>query len=843
MFSKHPEEHIDHLKTVFRVLDENNLSINVKKSFFFQKKVKYLGHYISEDGIEVDPEKIEAIEKWPNPTSVRHIRQFMGLASYYRRFIPKFAAISAPLTDLTKKGASDKKGNIVLNPMALTAFVELKRLLTSTPVLKAPDTTTGNFHIHTDASRLGIGAVLEQEGEFGNFHPVAFISRKLKPTEAKANSIYELELLAVLYALEKWQVYLEGQPSTTVHTDHKALIWFQTQKCLTRIQTKVIDTLSRFNLKIKYKPGSINTVADALSRREDYEASLENYDSVEAADVIVANMTTSIVTISSLQEFQRKIAQGNLKDSNYSNKKETETFQKIDIKDNQFLWYYNPPKDSLPPRLCIPAIKELRSLILHQHHAPTYFGHNGPLKMKEYIGRSYYWPGLKLDCDKWHQQCDSCQRMKHDRFRNKRAPAALWKAPDQPFHTVGIDFIGKLTETTKGNTAILSVIDRLTKRAYFIPCKTTNTAAETADLFLKYVFKNEGLPTQILSDRGSIFISEFWEALWSKLGVSLALSSAYHPQTDGVTERVNASIKTYLRAYAQSTDWDDHLHVAEFAYNSGYHSTIRMTPFEATKGYHPRGPADYIAHQISTHYPAGTSTKRAKEYQAQLQTNLNKAIDALNTASISYKRKSDATQSHWVEGKFEVGNQVLLSTANIQSVDTIGKHSDEGMTAATRKLMPLYIGPFTITQLKGPPIQVPAKVDSKGTVIRPAVERHVSVKLNLPTQLNLSPIRHISELRPYYARDSIFDTSTEIGVPPPRFQEHYVKALLKHDTKLNAYLVACEGSAPNTWEPVENLLPNAQELIDEYWRNQPRDIRRKARTTRRINAIWTLYTI
>ena len=155
--------------------------------------------------------------------------------------------------------------------------------------------------------------------------------------------------------------------------------------------------------------------------------------------------------------------------------------------------------------------------------------------MQEHISRTYYWPGLISDCTRWCKECETCQRHKRDVNQKKRVPTAEWNAPTTPFHTVGIDFIGQLTTTNSKNSAIMTVIDRLTKRAYFIPCPYTVDAAEAAKLFIKHVFKNEGLPTQILSDRGSLFTSEFWKALWSQLGVTLALSSAYHPQTDGVT--------------------------------------------------------------------------------------------------------------------------------------------------------------------------------------------------------------------------------------------------------------------------------------------------------------------
>ena len=571
IFSKSPEEHLEHVNTVLKLLRDNALSVNVKKSFFFTKRTKYLGHIISGDGIEMDDEKTKAIDEWPMLKTVREVRQFMGLASYYRRFVPGFASVTGPLTDLTKKDRSIQ-GRITMGTKELASFAKIKELMTAAPIMLVPDVKKGNFHLHADASRIGLGAVLLQEGEDGKLHPVAYLSRKLSPTEIKAESIYELELIAIIYALEKWRHYLEGQPNTRISTDHKALTWFKTQtKPLSRLAIKFLDFMARFDSKIEYITGSSNITPDALSRRPDYVNSMFTHESEESAHLCHAHANEDSEKLKdylTISQFETAVFEAYKDDPLYKNRTETEddNYIKFELPGNkkEFLWYYNPPVDAVAPRICIPNSRNLRRLILTQHHSNEYSGHCGPAKMQELISRTYYWPGLATDSKTFHSSCAVCQKNKHDRNAARRVPAAEWKAPKTPMHTIGIDWIGELPKTKKGNTMAVTIVDRLSKKGRFLPCKTDITAEESAKLFTEYFVRDEGLPTVILSDQGSVFMRKFWKEVWRLMGVTLAISSAYHPQTDGVTERLNAEVKKYLRSFAEvKKDWDDQLWIAD----------------------------------------------------------------------------------------------------------------------------------------------------------------------------------------------------------------------------------------------------------------------------------------
>jgi hypothetical protein len=268
-----------------------------------------------------------------------------------------------------------------------------------------------------------------------------------------------------------------------------------------------------------------------------------------------------------------------------------------------------------------------------------------------------------------------------------------------------------------------------------------------------------------------------------------------------------------------------------------------MTPFNATKGYNPIVPTDFIAKELSERFPAGKQSQQAQNYLDKLNANLTEAETAMNLAALTYKTQSDKLRVYWQDGMFEIGKQVLLSTANIQDVDTISKDiTNEGMVAATRKLMPLFIGPFKVKSMRGPSVSIPAKRNSKGKIIREVLERQVTVELELPKHFQISPIRHVSELRPYFKRQSGFNTVTDIALPPAFERDgesfYYVKRILKHDSRTNSFLVEWEGYSENTWEPAANLQEHALASIDEYFAAQPRDVRRSTRQTKRGTVLW-----
>ncbi|KAL4017094.1 hypothetical protein IC575_024768 [Cucumis melo] len=254
IYSKTEAEHEEHLHQVLETLRANKLYAKFSKCEFWLRKVTFLGHVVSSEGVSVDPAKIEAVTNWTRPSTVSEIRSFLGLAGYYRRFVEDFSRIASPLTQLTRKGTP-----FVWSPACERSFQELKQKLVTAPVLTVPD-GSGNFVIYSDASKKGLGCVLMQQGKV-----VAYASRQLKIHEQNYPT-HDLELAAVVFALKIWRHYLYGE-KIQIYTDHKSLKYFFTQKELNMRQRRWLELVKDYDCEILYHPGKANVVADALSRK------------------------------------------------------------------------------------------------------------------------------------------------------------------------------------------------------------------------------------------------------------------------------------------------------------------------------------------------------------------------------------------------------------------------------------------------------------------------------------------------------------------------------------------------------------------------------------------------
>ncbi|GJS31462.1 reverse transcriptase [Tanacetum coccineum] len=254
VYSKSEEEHEQHLRIVLEILRQKKLYAKFSKCEFWLQQVAFLGHIVSADGIIMDPSKVEAITKWPRPTTVTEVRSFLGLAGYYRRFVEGFSRLALPLTQLMRKGEK-----FVWTDERQESFEELKRRLVSAPILTLPS-GSGGFQIYSDASKKGLGCVLMQHGKV-----IAYASRQLKPYEVNYPT-HDLELAAVVFALKIWRHYLYGE-ACDIFTDHKSLKYIFTQRELNMRQRRWLELLKDYDTNIQYHPGKANVVADALSRK------------------------------------------------------------------------------------------------------------------------------------------------------------------------------------------------------------------------------------------------------------------------------------------------------------------------------------------------------------------------------------------------------------------------------------------------------------------------------------------------------------------------------------------------------------------------------------------------
>jgi hypothetical protein len=598
IYSADEESHKKQVRIVLERLRKHELHARPDKSFFHKDSVEYLGVIVSPKGISMDPAKVETILQWPEPQTVKEVQAFLGFANFYHRFIDNYSGITKPLNTLTRKDQP-----YLWTEKCQDVFDLLKRAFTEAPVL-AHFNPESPIVLECDASDYAMAGIISQQDSLGEIHPIAFFSRSMQPAELNYD-IYDKELLAIVECFRVWRPYLEGSRYTIqVYTDHNNLQYFTTTKQLSRRQARWSEKLSSFDYIINYRPGRLGGKPDALTRRSDvYPKKQFQLD----ANAINNRILIAPEQLRAAIELNEEVILSNIRTS----KKDAE-WDAYAKKSNAGLEGFTQDGDFIlrKGKIYVPNQRSLHLLILQSRHDHKLRGHPGIRKTKEMIMRHYFWPGLAKDVKNYVQACEPCNRAKSHRHK----PFGLLKTlsiPHRPWSCISIDHITDLPEC-EGFDCILVVACRLTKQAVFIPTRKDNDAKDLMRQFIVNVFSKHGLPLDITSDHGVVFVSSFWQELCRALGIKSNLSTAFHPQTDGQTERINQSLEQYLRLYINylQDDWVNHLPIAEFAYNDTHHDSINMSPFFANKGFHPNLSIDLS--RIS-HLEAQKATSSFKE--------------------------------------------------------------------------------------------------------------------------------------------------------------------------------------------------------------------------------------
>ena len=576
---------------ILQKLQDNDLFAKPEKCHFEQDSVTFLGLVISKNQTSMDKSKVEGITKWPTPTKVKHVQAFLGLANFYRRFIRDFAKIAKPLTLLTCKDVPWKWGE-----EQQQAFQLLKDTFTSAPVLQLPN-DSAPYRLETDSSEFATGAVLEQLGEDRLWHPVAFYSKSLNEHE-RNYEIYDKELLAIIRALEEYRHYLEGHPeSIEIWSDHLNLTYFRQAHKLTRRQARWSLFLTRFDLTLRHRPGKTMIRADPLSRRPDHEEGVHNDNEGQTLlkpefFTIKAIQTSHESTVNDAQLLD-KIKEALAIDEMTRDYRALLASGPREFGKTLKEWNFEKGLLLRRGKVYVPKDKNIRIELMKLHHDTRLAGHPGRWKTLELVSRNYWWPGMSVDIKHYVTGCDVCQRNKS----SHQAPYGLLQpneVPGGPWEIITTDLITQLPISSNTNgtpkTAILVVVDRFTKRALFFSTTDNCSAIEVAEILYDRVFRDHGLPRQVISDRGTQFASKVFREFCKILGIRSTMSTAYHPQTDGQTERVNQSLEQYLRIFCshRQDDWAQLLPTAEFAYNNATHESTGLSPFFVEYGYHPR---------------------------------------------------------------------------------------------------------------------------------------------------------------------------------------------------------------------------------------------------------------
>ncbi|QRW07203.1 Retrotransposable element Tf2 protein [Ceratobasidium sp. AG-Ba] len=685
IFSEKEEDHAEHVKEVLKILRENNLYAKLSKCEFFVKKVIFLGLVITPEGISMEEEKIKAIMEWGAPRKIKEVQAFLGFVNFYRRFIAEFSKIARPLHDLTKKDTKFE-----WTQECQQAFEEIKKRVSQDPVLIHPNPDKP-FILETDASGIAIGAILSQRGEDGYLHPVAYLSKSYNDAQRNYDTANK-ELLAIVESLKHWRIYLKGTISpVTVFTDHRNLERWKNAETFNRRHARWHMELASFNFEFHYRPGKMSNKPDALSRRHDHE-DIPNPQQIminaERFKGFKANIEIDIISmiregLSADKSLTTLIASTKKKeDLPPSIRKQ---YDKYEWKED-LLWYEG--------RIVIPENKEIRLAILEMHHDNPIAGHQGQARTLELISRRYYWPAMKQQVNRFVETCEICQRSKGHKHYAPQKPLPI---PQKPWEDIAYDFIVKLPES-QGMDSILIVIDRFSRQAHFIPCLESTNAEGVADLFIKEVWKLHGLPKTTVSDRGPTFNSQFLKALYAKLGINPKFSTAFHPETDGITERTNQWLEGFLRSFCnyRPDDWVQWLPIAEFCHNNQVNSATGKTAFETIYGLHPRW--DLVDLEVNA--------PNAADMADSMQEIWDEVV-----ASMEFYRSKESDPKR----EYKVGDKVWLVGQNITT------------RRPSKKLDNKKLGPFVISE----------KISSH------------AYRLELPKTMRTHNVFHINLLAPF----------------------------------------------------------------------------------------------
>lgn len=729
IFSKTREEHEEHVRKVLQMLRQEKLFAKESKCELFRTEVEFLGHIVGRDGVRMMEDKVKAVQEWPTPTRVSHVRSFLGTAGYYRRFIRDFSKISTPLSNLTKESTKFEWGHA-----QEAAFLQLKQSIMSAPVLVLPDPNVP-YVVHVDASGYAVGAVLQQDQGKG-LQPIAFLSKKMLDAETRY-PVHEQELLAIIHALSTWRHYLHGR-KFKVLTDHRSLQHFKTQPLLSNRQSRWKDVIANFDFDIEYIEGKKNVVADGLSRRVDHQPqhSSQLLQLVAGSQGVVQPSGVSLTPseqnaspskprhcISAATSLLADVHEAGDKDPAYRRwvRAAPKDLAKEQLRiEHSFLYRGD--------RLYIPADQALQARILHECHDVPTSGHLGKDKTLELVKRRFYWPRMDEDIVQYVRSCDACQRNKpsHQAKIGLLQPLPI---PERPWQQVSLDLITQLPRSKRGFDAIVVFVDKLTKMVHYAPTTTTVTAPQLSDIFMREVCRLHGVPQSLLSDRDPRFTAHFWRALWEQLGTKLTMSTAFHPQTDGQTERANRTLEEMLRSYVdwRQTDWDVHLSTLEMAINNAKQASTGFSPFFLNYGQEIRLPLDDAID--------GVGVSRNPEAQERVRVLREAWQRAKGAIAKAQGRQSHYANQHRREVQFSVGDQVLLSTEHLKLVGD----------NRTAKFAHRFLGPFRVKRVVGAN----------------------ACELELPPGMQIHPVLNVSRLKPYHDGMAAFPSRQQPHSRPP----------------------------------------------------------------------------
>ena len=662
VYSSTFDDHLERLKRVFQRLQQAGLRLKPEKCHFVQSEVHYLGHIVSRKGIQPDPRKVNAVQKFPRPHTVKELRIFLGLTNYYRRFVKDYARLAEPLHRLTRKATPFK-----WTESCEMAFESLRQHLTNPPILAFPCFTVP-FVLHTDASNSAMGAVLSQVQE-GHERVIAYWSRQLDKAQRHYSTI-EREALAAVAAIKEFLPYLYGFRFTLI-TDHNPLTSLKGLRDVSGRLARWSLFLQQFDFTVQYCPGSRNNVADALSRRP---------PSPTQVMASIEGTLWSLGDQSAIQKAQEEDPLiGQVIDAMNKNTPLPPPFDRQ--ADRIFLpnsllcrQFREKGNTSHITQVIIP--RALITKVLEQVHSNS--GHLGLKRTLERLKERAYWPGYEADTERYVRECHCCQQ-RNQQPPTSRAPLGTITAK-APFEKLAWDIMGPLPVTSQGSKYILVVADIFTKWVEAFPLRSIE-AETVAQVLVSEVVCRFGVPSKLHSDQGSNFCSNVVQCVCEMLGVDRTHTTAYHPQGNGQVERFNRTVEAMLAKVVKENqkDWDSHIPSVLLAYRTAIHESTNFTPFHLTFGRSPNLPLDLMLGRITDNQVMGYP-QFVQKLQQTLKSSFILVQQHLKAAHARRKRLYDQRSQ---DTKFHTGELVWLFVPAVK-------------TGRTRKLASLWRGPYTV---------------------------------------------------------------------------------------------------------------------------------------------------
>lgn len=697
IFSQTAEDHIRDVQEVLNRLRKAQLSVNPEKISLAKNGVKFLGFIVKQGKLHIDPERTAAIRSYTAPKNLKQVQRFLGMVSFFGRFLENFADICAPLNMLKRKGVRFRWESAQQN-----SFEKLKQMMISTPALHLPDYKKP-FILNCDASKVALGCALGQMHN-GNWVPVAYASRTLNRTEV-AYSIYKLEALACVWGCERFKDIIADHPFI-LRTDNQALATILKLGNKNSLFARWKLRLSQFDYTIEHVRGTQNLCADSLSRMfdENGEGSSTNTDNIVTNDQSNTTNTDTCLILGNFPEIFQSLSEHQKQDKTLG-PIINQLLQKTQVPHftlhNGILKYKKNIKCS--PKIVVP--QNMRDMIIKYHHDTPIAAHLGIKKTVARIAREFTWENMFADIKDYVRSCSECQLSKQ--AQSQQFGLMFSKPAEYSYQKLYMDLFGPIPRTKQGNTYILTIVDSFSKFVFLKPLKTATSTTIIREL-KENIFSQHGFPKIIVSDHGSQFSSFQFKNFLFGLGIKHIMTSVANPKAN-CSERNNKNLKTALKIFSsqQHTAWDVNLAYLTFAFNTAPHEGHKRTPCSIFLGRE-------LNHPLTSQWNLDSNTVDSKETAEEKIKSITKELKA------THQKTKQAYDKNRKPSPFQVGDLILYR----QFI-----HSNKAKRI-THKLTQIWRGPFVITDVLTP----------------------VNVRIQLVSDPSLNKIVHVAQIKKYYDR-------------------------------------------------------------------------------------------